>query len=105
RQDRLNEPAPVIGPIELENFSRPSTIDQCLAALAGHPGAKLLAGGSDLAVDSNIHDRRAPHLVSVEAIDELREFSEDTARVRIGAALPLEDIGRRWTGAPGVVSE
>ena len=43
------------------------------------PDATLIAGGTDLGVESNLRGRRWPHLVSVEAIDELRECSRDAA--------------------------
>jgi xanthine dehydrogenase small subunit len=100
--DRLARPAPQLEPIRGTNFSRPSTVDDCVAILAQSPGAPLVAGASDLGVESNLHGRRWPHLVSVEAIDELNELSESATSVKIGAALPLTEIARRWTNAPGV---
>ena len=42
-----------------------------------NPDATLIAGGTDLGVESNLRVTRWPHLVSLEAIDELREFSRD----------------------------
>ena len=42
------------------------------------PGS--IAGGTDLVVESNLRGRRWPHLVSLEAIAELREFSETPER-------------------------
>jgi len=65
----------------------------------------VISGGTDLVVESNLRSRRWPHLVSVEAIAELREFSETAAAVTIGAALPLNEIAARWTGAPDVVHQ
>src|SRR4030095_434 len=65
--DRLQRPAPRIDAIALDTFSRPTTIDECLATLATHPGATLIAGGSDLGVESNLRGRRWTHLVSLEA--------------------------------------
>jgi xanthine dehydrogenase small subunit len=44
-------------------------------------------------------------LVSVEAVPELHEWSENDDSVRIGAALPLSDIARVWSKAPRVVHE
>jgi xanthine dehydrogenase small subunit len=38
--------------------------------------------------------------VSVEAIQELREYSSTVASVTIGAALTLNEVGERWTDAP-----
>jgi xanthine dehydrogenase small subunit len=62
----------------------------------------LISGGTDLVVESNLRARRWPHLVSLEAIAELREFSESATSVTIGAALPLNEIALRWTNAPEV---
>jgi len=45
------------------------------------------------------------HLISVDAVPELHEFAETATSVRIGAAVPLSDIGQHWRGAPGVVHE
>jgi xanthine dehydrogenase small subunit len=108
-RDRLDRPAPRLGDITRVTgtvaFSRPASVDRCLAVLAGDPEATLVAGASDLAVDANIKGKRFRHLVSVEAIDELLEYSETPDAVRIGAALPLAEIGRRWRLAPPAVAE
>ena len=104
-RDRLAAPAPVLHAVAGRHFSRPSTLEEAVAILAAEPDATLVAGGSDLAVEMNLRSRRVPHLVSLEAIDELRDLVETSDAVRIGAALPLSDIGRRWAGAPAVVHE
>ena len=98
--DRLDRPAPALSPIASDSCSRPDTVTACIEILATHPDATLIAGGTDLAVESNLRGRRFAHLVSVDAIDELREYSDTDASVRIGAALPLTDVGRRWREAP-----
>jgi len=104
--DRLSRSAPVLKFVEYESggarFSRPTSIDQCLAMLAADPEARLISGGTDLVVESNLRFRRWPHLVSVEAIAELREFSETASSITIGAAIPLNEIANRWTSAPEV---
>ena len=75
-----------------------------VAALAAHPDATLVAGRHRTSASKRTSRASAwPHLVSLEAIDELREFADDADAVRIGAALPLADIGRRWPHAPPVV--
>ena len=104
-RDRLAHPAPVLPAIVGRHFSRPATIERAVAILAADPNATLIAGGTDLAVESNLHGRRVPHLVSLDAIDELREVVETTDVVRIGAAVPLADIGRSWRSAPAVFHE
>jgi len=103
--DRLARPAPRIDRVELETFSRPTTIAECLDILATRPGATIIAGGSDLGVESNLRGKCWSHLVSLEAIDELRELTETATAVRLGAALPLTDIERRWRSAPEAFTE
>ena len=86
-------------------FSRPTSIEQCLAILAEDPEARLISGGTDLVVESNLRARRWSHLVSLEAIAELREFSENADAITIGAGLPLNEIATRWTSAPEAVGD
>jgi xanthine dehydrogenase small subunit len=103
--ERLSRPAPRLEAVALPGFTRPSTLDDCLAVLAEHPDAVVVAGGTDLGVDANLRGRRWPHVVSLEAIDELHEFTVSSAAVRIGASLPLADLERQWAGAPPAVAE
>jgi xanthine dehydrogenase small subunit len=102
---RLSEPAPTLPALDVGGFARPSTVAECVALLQRDPSAKLLAGGTDLAVESNLRATRWPRLVSVESIDELHVFDETASRVRIGAAVPLAEVGRRWGSAPAVIRE
>jgi xanthine dehydrogenase small subunit len=107
--DRLSRPAPVLEAMEYENagarFSRPGSIQQCLSMLARDPAARLISGGTDLVVESNLRARRWANLVSLEAIAELREFSESASSITIGAALPLNEIALHWREAPQVFLE
>jgi xanthine dehydrogenase small subunit len=106
--DRLSRPAPPLDRVEYESagarFSRPVTVEECVAILAD-PAARLIAGGTDLGVESNLRYSRWDHLVSLEAIAELREFTEAPDSIRIGAALPLTDIAARWSDAPEAFRE
>ncbi len=103
--ERLREPAPSLRELALDGFSRPTTVDACVALLRDDPDATLVAGGTDLVVERNLRHRRWPHLVSVEAIDELRAFDDTPEHVRIGAALPLADLLPRWPEAPDAIRE
>jgi xanthine dehydrogenase small subunit len=103
--ERLTEPAPALAAFATPGFSRPGTVDACLEILQAMPGARIIAGGTDLGVESNLRGSEWPHLVSVESIAELREFSNTPAHVSIGAALPLSDINEQWTDAPDVFRE
>jgi xanthine dehydrogenase small subunit len=104
-RDRLDRPAPPLDRVTVDGFSRPVTLEECLATLRSNPDATVIAGCTDLGVESNLRFKRWAHLVSVEAVAELYECSETDASVRIGAAVPLSDIGQRWRGAPAVVHE
>jgi xanthine dehydrogenase small subunit len=102
--ERLSRPAPTIDAVESERFSRPATVERCLTLLAD-PDATVIAGGSDLGVEANLRGRRWTRLVSLDAIGELREFTEKAESVTIGAALSLAEIARRWSDAPEVFRE
>ncbi len=112
-RERLEQPAPRLAELTrvasangaAPAFTRPVSVEGCVSALAADPGATLVAGASDLGVEANIKGRRFSHLISVEAIDELQEFAETAEAVRIGAALPLAEIGRRWPHAPEAVAD
>jgi xanthine dehydrogenase small subunit len=104
-RERLDRPALPFGGFSIGGFSRPVALDECLAQLRDIPGAKLVAGATDLGVESNLSARRWPHLISLEAIEELRQFSSTPESVMIGAALPLNEIGERWNDAPDVFRE
>jgi xanthine dehydrogenase small subunit len=112
-QRRLSHAAPSVEGMSYTGpdgvFSRPGTLAECLSLLAEHAGGvrgvRMVAGATDLAVESNLHGRKFPHLVSVEALQELRVFEDGAAAVEIGAGLTLEEIAARWNGAPEVFGE
>ena len=104
-RERLDGPALPIRAFSIAGFSRPANIDECLGLLRDVPGAKLVAGATDLGVESNLFALRWPHLISVDAIEELRQFSSTSESVMIGAALSLNEIGERWSDAPEAFRE
>ncbi|UBV44847.1 FAD binding domain-containing protein (plasmid) [Deinococcus taeanensis] len=86
-------------------FHRPGTLSEALALLAAHPDAKVLAGGTDWAVDVNLRRARAAVTVAVDALPELRVFEEHPAFVRLGAGLTLSDLERRLAGRVPLLAE
>jgi xanthine dehydrogenase small subunit len=104
-RQRLDRPALPLRPFSIEGFSRPETVEACLHMLRDVPGAKLVAGATDVGVESSLRARRWPHLISLDALDELRQFANTSESVTIGAALPLNEIGERWTDAPEAFRE
>jgi xanthine dehydrogenase small subunit len=99
-RDRLEQPPPELLPLSIPGFSRPRTVEECVTLLNTDPTAKLVAGATDLAVESNLLGTRWRHLISLESIEDLQDFSDGSDAVVIGAALPLSEIGRRWRDAP-----
>ncbi len=89
---RVTKPAPQLGAFHVPGFSRPGSLRECLEILRDHPQARLVAGATDLAVESNLRGRRFEHLVSVEALAELQVFSESPHEVVIGAGVALSEL-------------
>lgn len=93
--DRLSKPAPPP--------AGPTTLHDCFDLMDLHPAARLVAGATDLAVESNLKLRHYPCLICLEGIPELRDFTESSDSIEIGAARPLSEIDiphpvwREWT--------
>ena len=102
---RLAAPAPPVTAFASGHFSRPATLEECLAILAAYPDARLVSGGTDLGVESNILGRTFPRLVSLEAIPDLRIFQETAGQIEIGAGLSLSEIAAAWDTAPAAFTE
>jgi len=98
-------PPPPLGALRYtaagRRFDRPTSLDELLELVRTVPDAKLVAGGTDLVVESNLLGRRWPRLVSVEAVPALRVLHRTEGAFAIGAALPLREIeGRRGDQVP-----
>jgi xanthine dehydrogenase small subunit len=102
--ERLSRPAAQLPSVDhlagKSRFSRPRTLEECFRTLAVDPQARLVAGGTDVGVESNLRGARWNHIVSLEAIADLRDFSETGERILIGAGLPLGEIPALWRTAP-----
>jgi xanthine dehydrogenase small subunit len=102
---RLSLPAPDPGAFRYAEFSRPASLAECFSILAEDPRARVVAGATDLAVESNLKGRRFGHLVSLELLPELRVFEETSEFFELGAGLTLDEIETRWLGAPAFLGE
>ena len=69
------------------DFLAPTTWAEALAAKAEHPDALPVAGGTDVMVEINFDHRRPPALLDLTRVPELREWSHDDGRVRLGAGV------------------
>ncbi|WP_022890294.1 xanthine dehydrogenase small subunit [Agromyces italicus] len=99
---RRSRPAPTPVPTDFEadggRFVRPANLDDTLRLIRDEPSAVLVAGSTDLGVEVNIRGRRAPLVVAIEQLDELRTLAIGDDVIEIGAALSLSEIERRLAG-------
>jgi len=86
-------------------FVRPGTLDDTVALLAQRPEALLVAGSTDWGVEVNLRGSRAPLVVAIDRLPELRELSVGPDEIRIGAALTLTEIECRLDGQVPLLAE
>ncbi len=87
-------------------YAAPGTVADALSVMAAHPGAMVLAGGTDLLVQYQAGLRTPSAFVDVKRIPELMAIEADADGVTIGGAVPAADIAahpaiRAWW--PGLV--
>jgi CO/xanthine dehydrogenase FAD-binding subunit len=84
------------------DFLRPTTWDEALAAMAEHPDAVPIQGGTDVMVELNFDMRRPAVLLDLGRITELTGSETADGRLRIGAGVSytrvIEDLGDRLPG-------
>ncbi|GAA5155203.1 FAD binding domain-containing protein [Microbacterium pseudoresistens] len=101
-RQRLDKPAPVAVATDAEidgaRFIRPATLTDTLQLIHDEPDAVLVAGSTDFGVEVNIRGRRAPLVVAIEQLEELRTLEIGDDMIEIGAALPLSEVERRLAG-------
>jgi len=77
---------------------RPHSLDEALDALAAHPGATLLAGGTDLMVRANYQGLRPEVVVALRRVPELQEMTGSF----IGAGVTWSRLAASpWPGLAG----
>jgi xanthine dehydrogenase small subunit len=100
--DRRSAPAPAAVATHVvqdgAEFVRPADLAAALALLAERPDAVVVAGSTDWGVEVNLRGVRAPLVVAVDRIEELRGLDIGDAVIEVGAALTLTEIERRLDG-------
>ncbi len=109
---RLGRPAPAPVATRIEDatgvFLRPESLAEALALLRDHPEARPVAGCTDWGVEVNLRGARAPYLVAVDRLPELRELSvppTSDGAIEVGAALSLSEVERLLAGRVPLLSE
>ena len=77
-----------------DDYITPGSLPEAFAAMGAHRGRyRIIAGATDTlpwAREGRAGDVHIPALIDVTKIPELREFSAGDARVRLGAATPIQ---------------
>ncbi len=83
-------------------FFRPATWADALAVKAEQPGARAIAGGTDVMVEINFDRSRPAALIDLTGVAELAEWSADGDVIRLGAGVPyarvITELGDRLPG-------
>ncbi len=106
---RRDSPPPTPRPTRISStdaeFVRPASLAEVLRLLADRPEALLVAGSTDWGVDVNIRGTRAPLVVAIDQLTELRMLTVNEHEIRLGAALTLTEIERRLDGEVPLLAE
>jgi xanthine dehydrogenase small subunit len=76
----------------LQRYDTPTTTAELLGLLARFPNARLVAGATDLGLEVTKKFRVIEHLISLEAVPELRTITVSESAVTIGAGATLTEI-------------
>ena len=99
---RCAAPAPAVPATRVRvgdtEFVRPADLAAAVALLAERPDATVIAGCTDWGVEVNLRGTRAPFVVAVDQLPELRTFDVGSSEIEIGAALTLSEAERLLDG-------
>jgi CO/xanthine dehydrogenase FAD-binding subunit len=77
------------------DFATPASVAEAVGLLTAHPGARLLAGGTDLLVQLRAGRKETDLVVDLKRIPEMNALEYEPARgLTIGAAVPCYRIYR-----------
>ena len=74
------------------DYARPQNRQQLAKALKDMPGAKMIAGGTDLSLEVTQQHKPLPQLIDLSHVDDLLTITETSAGWRIGAAVPMTQV-------------
>ena len=84
------------------DFLQPTSWCDALALRAERPDALPIAGGTDVMVEINFDRRRPGALLDLGRVPELREWSRDGSRIRLGAGVSytriIDELGSALPG-------
>ena len=81
-----------------DGFYRPSTLDGVVSLLNAIDGARLIAGGTDMALEATTAFKALGPVISIDAIPELHVVIDTPDFIEIGAAVPLSRLETEFRG-------
>src|SRR3954466_2715242 len=82
---------------------RPDSLAEALEMKAAHPGARPIAGGTDLMVELNFDRTRPEEIIDLARVPELREHGRTNGTLRIGAGVTYTRLIRELSAElPGL---
>lgn len=79
-------------------YLRPADLADAVAVLVENPEAVVVAGSTDWGVAVNLDGARAPLVVGIDRLPELRHLSFGEDAIEVGAALSLSELERGLRG-------
>jgi CO/xanthine dehydrogenase FAD-binding subunit len=80
----------------------PDTLEEALQMKAAHPGARPIAGGTDLMVELNFDRTRPEHVLDLTRVAELCAHEHENGTLRIGAGVTysrlIDELSDRLPG-------
>lgn len=73
-------------------YARPKNRTELAAAIAAMPDAKLIAGGTDLALEVTQQHHQLKQLIDLSQVDDLLTITPTDTGWRIGAAVPMNQV-------------
>jgi xanthine dehydrogenase small subunit len=100
-------PAPAVTDVTQDGvrFVRPATLAEAVDYLREHPDTVIVAGCTDWGVEANLRGARAPSVLAVDRLPELRELTVGADHIEIGAGLSLTEIERGLAGRVRLLDE
>ncbi|MFO0724398.1 MAG: xanthine dehydrogenase small subunit [Myxococcota bacterium] len=85
-------PGPLAYEAQGQHFFAPTALDELWRILAAHPGARFVAGGTDLSLEVTKRFQAPPLLVSLDRLEGLAGVRASGAELWIGATTRLSDL-------------
>ena len=73
-------------------YHSPVTSDEVAELLLKHPGAKLVAGGTDVCIQSNEQQKKSKRIISLERVSQLKLIRKGKDMFAFGAGVTLNEI-------------